>query len=183
MNAFKSLTIPIILASSLVCNVYAGAPAYISTYLISSADSGILGFFRTIYYLLMIALILAAAYYVTKFLARRSHKQHKTRSLKLIESMSLGVDRNLHIVKAGNQYFLIGSASKNIVLLSELDREMLFSEQQGLDIDMETFNIDEYEDGVEGGLEGKDFDAYLSSVKGNLKKLKNMVRGKNGEEE
>lgn len=141
-------------------------------------ESGFYSFFKAIYYFVMFGLILAATYYVTKFLASRGLNQSKTKTMKLLETMPLGADKSLHLVKVGGQYYLIGSASKNLFLVSELDQEKLFSEQMQNSYNLNDIEIENYED----GLEGKDFGSYLGSMKGNLKKLKSMVRGNNGDE-
>lgn len=141
-------------------------------------ESGIYGFFKAIYYFVMFGLILAATYYVTKFLAGRGLNQSKTKTMKLMETMPLGADKSLHLVKVGGQYYLIGSASKNLFLVSEIDQEKLFAEQMNNTYELNDIEIENYED----SLEGKDFGSYLSSMKGNLKKLKSMVRGNNSDE-
>jgi flagellar protein FliO/FliZ len=178
MKALKYFIMPVVLFASLIGNVYAGTPAYIKSNAFSASGSGIEGFFRTIYYLIMFALILAATYYVTKFLARKGMVQNKSKFMKLMESMPLGVDKSLHVVKVGTQYFLLGSASKSMFMISELEQDKLFEEQLNNNVDISDFDYDSYENGVEG----KDFVTYLNSVKNNLHKLKSMVRGNNRDE-
>lgn len=178
MKALKYFIMPVVVFSSLIGNVYASTPAYIKLSAFSASSTGIENFFRTVYYLLMFALILAATYYVTKFLARKGMVQNKTKTMKLMESMPMGVDKSLHLVQVGTQYFLIGSAAKNMILISELDQDKLFENQLNDAINIGDFDYDTFEENIDG----KDFKTYLNSVKNNLHKLKSMVRGNNRDE-
>jgi flagellar protein FliO/FliZ len=178
MKALKYFIMPVIALSGLVSNVYAGSPAYIRYSAFSALGNGVESFFRTVYYLIMFALILAAAYYITRFIARKGMIQNKSKSMKLMESMPLGVDKSLHLVQVGTQYFLIGSASKSIVLISELDQDKLFEEQFNSAVNLNDFDYESFDESIEG----KNFRTYLSSVKNNLQKLKSMVRGKDRDE-
>lgn len=179
MKAFKYFTMSAVLISGVISDVYAGMPGYIKSYGINTPEGGIYNFFKAIYYIVMFALILAAAYYVTKFLAKKGMVQGKTKTMKVVESMPLGVDKSLHLIKVGTQYFLIGSASKNMFLISELDEEKLFQCQEG-----DILNLDEIEAaGYKEAIQAKDFKDYLSSVKQNVHKLKSIVRGSNDNEE
>lgn len=178
MKALKNFIMPVVIFESLIGNVYAGSPAYIKSIAFSASQNGIESFFRTVYYLFMFALILAATYFVTKFLARKGMGQSKAKYMKLMESMPLGVDKSLHLVKVGTQYFLLGSASKSMFKISELEQDKLFEEQLNNAVNINDFEYDSYDDSVEG----KDFSTYLNSVKNNLHKLKSMVRGNNRDE-
>lgn len=171
MKAFRYCAIPVGFAAALTSNVYANTSDYLRPFGFYVLQSGIYSFFKTVYYLIMFALILAAAYYVTKFLARKGIVQGKTKTMKVIESMPLGIDKSLHIVKVGAQFFLIGSASKNMFMISALDADKLFQNQENEELD-----LDEIE-GYEDSTRAKDFGTYLSSAKQSLNKLKSMVRG------
>lgn len=178
MKAFRYLILPVVLVSSLISQVYASSPTYINSFALNTPESGIKSFFRGVYYIIMFALILVAAYYVTKFLAKKGMAQSKSKSMKLVESMPLGADKSLHIVKVGAQYFLIGSAAKNMFMMSELNEDKLMLGYEDDSFNLNGIEIESYED----GFEAKDFSSYLDSMKKNLTKLKSMVRGKNDNE-
>jgi len=178
MKALKYVAMPVVLILSLIGNVYAGSPAYVESLSFNALGNGIENFFKTIYYIIMFGLILAATYYVTKFLARKGMVQNKTKTMKLMESMPLGVDKSLHLVKVGTQYFLIGSASKSMFMISELNQENLFEEQLGSTVTVNEFDYESYDESIEGA----DFSTYLNSMKNNLYKLKSMVRGNKSDE-
>jgi flagellar protein FliO/FliZ len=178
MKALKYIIVPVVVFSGLIGSVYAGTPAYIRSSVFSALGDSVESFFRTIYYLFMFALILAAAYYITKFLARKGMAQNKSKTMKLMESMPLGADRSIHLIQVGTQYFLIGCASKGMILISELDQDKLFEEQPNSAININDFNYESFDE----GFKGKDFGTQINSVKNNLKKLKSMVRGNNDDE-
>jgi flagellar protein FliO/FliZ len=178
MKALKYFIMPVVVISGLIGNVYASTPAYIRFSLFSALGDGVESFFKTIYYLFMFALILAAAYYITKFLARKGLAQNKSKTMKLMESMPLGADRSLHLIQVGTQYFLIGCASKGMILISELDQDKLFEVQLNSAINFNDFDYESFDQDIKG----KDFGTHFNSVKNNLQKLKSMVRGNNGDE-
>ena len=178
MKALKYFIMPAAVLTSLIGNVFAGTPAYIRSSSFSAMGTGVESFFKTIYYLIMFGLILALAYYVTKFLARKGIAQNKTKTMKLMESMPLGVDKSLHLVQVGTQYFLIGSASKGMVLISELDQDKLFEEQLNSAINLNDFDYESFDESIKGN----NFSKYLNSVKSSLHRLKSMVRGNKGDE-
>lgn len=178
MKALKYYIMPVIVLPSLIGNVYASTSASIRFSAFSALGSGVENFSKTIYYLFMFALILATAYYITKFIARKGLTQSKTKTMKLMESMPLGVDKSLHLVQVGAQYFLIGCASKSMVLISELDQEMLFEEELKSAVNINDFDYDSFNK----NMVGKDFRTYLNLFKNFMQKIKSRVRGNNRNE-
>jgi flagellar biosynthetic protein FliO len=178
MKALKHFIIPVVLLLALTSTVYASAPAYLISASPNASNSGFYSFFRAVYYIVMFGLILAAAYYASKFLSQKALGRGSAKNMKLVESMPLGADKHLHLIRVGEQYFLIGSASKSLFMMSEVEKEKLFAEQQTGELSLEGYEIENYED----NLSSKDFNAGLGSVKYNLKKLKSMVRGSNRDE-
>lgn len=177
MRALKYFIMPVIVLPMLIGNVYASSSAYIRFSAFSALGNGVESFFKAIYYLVMFTLILTAAYFITKFIARKGLAQGKSKTMKLMESMPLGVDKSLHLVQVGSQYFLIGSASKSMVLISELDQEMLFEEALKSAVNINDFDYDSFDENVQGS----DFNSYLNLFKDQMQKIKSKVRGNNNE--
>jgi flagellar protein FliO/FliZ len=177
VRALKYFIMPVIVLPILIGNVYASSSAYIRFSAFSASGNGVESFFKAIYYLFMFALILAAAYFLTKFIARKGLTQGKSKTMKLMESMPLGVDKSLHLVQVGSQYFLIGTASKSMVLISELDQEMLFEEQLKGAVNINDFDYDSFEENVQAN----DFRTYLNLFKNHMQKMKSRVRGNDNE--
>jgi flagellar biosynthetic protein FliO len=80
-------------------------------------------FYGIFYFLFMSAVILGAAYFVTRYLARRGFNPVANKNLKVIETVPLGIDKSLLLVKVGEQYLLLGSSQKNITLLAAIERK------------------------------------------------------------
>lgn len=72
--------------------------------------------------LIGIAAILYLAYIATKLLGRRMNiRPGGSRRLQIIDSVSVGKDKSVMIVKAGERTFLVGAAQGGVSLISELD--------------------------------------------------------------
>jgi len=117
-----------------------------------------------LYFLFMSAVILAVAYYVTRFLSKRGLKNPGNKNLKIVEAAYLGFDKSILLVKVGEQYLLLGSTQKSITLLSEVDPEKLaIGDDESIEAYMSSFR-------------GED-KTGMNSIKNNLNKLKSIVRG------
>jgi flagellar protein FliO/FliZ len=138
---------------------------------VMTVGSTIYGIF---YFVFMSAVILGAAYYTTKFLARKGLNPANNKNLKIIETASLGIDKSLLLVKVGEQYLLLGSTQKSITLLTAVEQGKLTlnnaSEVYG---NIAGENIEAYMD----KLEDRSENGNSSSIKHNLNKLKSIVRG------
>ena len=79
--------------------------------------------------LIVFAAMLFLAYVTTRYIAGKAGSAMKGRYLSIVESLSIGPDKQLHIVKAGGQYILIASAGKSIEYLASLSMEEVIGEQ------------------------------------------------------
>lgn len=141
-----------------------------------NALNAAMGFGSTIYgilyFLFMSAVILGAAYFATKYLARRGLNRSGNKNLKIIESVSLGIDRSLLLVKVGEQYLLLGSTQKNITMLSEIDSEKLSTTTfKDVYSKIESVNTENYMDTMHNEAQG------VNTIKHSLNRLKSIVRG------
>jgi len=127
-----------------------------------------------LYFVFMSAVILSAAYFATKYIARKGLNRAHNKNLRVVETVPLGIDKTLLLVKIGEQYLLLGSTQKRITLLTEVKKEKLnivntteiYSNSDG---EIIKSYIDELED--------EDGNAGMNSIKHSLKKLKSIVRG------
>lgn len=70
--------------------------------------------------------ILYLAYITTKYIGKRYSLSGKsTRSLKIMETIGLGKDSQLAVVKIGEKYLLVGVTPQNVSLVRELDESDL----------------------------------------------------------
>lgn len=76
--------------------------------------------FEVILFLLGFGAILFLTYVTTRYLAGKSSKAMKGRYLNIVETISLGTDKRIHLVKAGEKHILVASTSKSIEFLTEL---------------------------------------------------------------
>lgn len=126
------------------------------------------------YFLFMSAVILAAAYFVTKYLSTKSFSQVRNKNLKIVETAALGFDKSLLLVRVGEQYLLLGSTQKNISLLAVIEQEKLIignKSETYANLDDESF------ESYMKNLQGENEKPGMNTIKNNLKKLKSIVRG------
>lgn len=77
--------------------------------------------------ILIFIFILILAFYTTKFVGTSKSKMMSKGNIKFIETTSVGLNQ-MHIIKVGNQYFLISSSKDGIRMLSELSGEDLITQ-------------------------------------------------------
>lgn len=76
--------------------------------------------FEVMLFLLGFGAILFLTYVTTRYLAGKSNKAMKGKHLNIVETISLGADKRIHLVKAGEKHILVASTSKSIEYLTEL---------------------------------------------------------------
>ena len=81
-------------------------------------------FFEMLGLLLVFGAILLLCYYTTKFIGRRMSGRTSNKNMKIVETLSLGLDRCLYLILVGNKYFLFFSSKKGLELVSEVDAEI-----------------------------------------------------------
>ena len=87
-------------------------------------------YWQLAFYLLCFAVVLFLAYKLTRWLGgkiggRSSHY------LGLVETLYMGPNRSLHLVRVGKQLFLVASAERSLTLLTEItDLELLMKLQE-----------------------------------------------------
>ena len=71
--------------------------------------------------ILVLALILAGAYFTTKFISTKSIGFIQGKYLRVKERIFLGRDKQVVLLQAGSRFFLIGVANQTISLLATLE--------------------------------------------------------------
>ena len=127
-----------------------------------------------LYFLFMSAFILGAAYYATKYLARKGLNPAKNKNLKIVETIPLGIEKSLLLVKVGEQYLLLGSTQKGITMLTAVEPgKLTLSNTNEAYNNLDGESIESYMDKLQYGNESEG----MNSIKHNLDKLKSIVRG------
>ncbi len=82
-------------------------------------------FFEMLGLLFAFGLILLLCYYTTKFIGNKMTGGTKNKNMKIMETLSLGLDRCLYLILVGNKYFLFLSSKKGLELVSEINTEVI----------------------------------------------------------
>ncbi|MDP4094795.1 MAG: flagellar biosynthetic protein FliO [Bacillota bacterium] len=124
---------------------------------------------QTLYIVLAFGAILFLVYITTKYLGGRAKKTMKGQYVNIVETVNLGMDKQIHLVKAGDQFVLIASAGKSITYLTniKLDSDEI---EEALDKNSSTFDFK--------GL----FEKYLKNFK-NKKNEKTAPNKENNDSE
>lgn len=94
-------------------------------------------FIKLISYSFVFLIILAAAYFTTRYVGKKSAAVLGGRNIQIIEKVVLGLDKTLFIVKVGEHYYLLAAGKQNIVLLTEVSKEEIKLSQKeahGMDV-------------------------------------------------
>lgn len=83
---------------------------------------------QIILYFVLCTVVVLLAYYTTYLYAGNAKKYNKCKYLSIVDSLRLGPDKTLHIVKAGNEYVLISVCGKNLVFLATLDEKAFLNQ-------------------------------------------------------
>lgn len=126
----------------------------------------VLGLFS---FFIFFAAILFLAYVSTKFLGTKMSRGMRGRHLKIVETITLGFDRQIYLMKVGEQLLLVASSNKNIHFLTTLDSNLVTLTEEDLkQIDKEQ----------QMGMDNV-FKNYLEMFKGLYKKNEDTVSEEN----
>jgi flagellar biogenesis protein FliO len=67
--------------------------------------------------------ILFLTYVTTRYIAQKQNKTMRGKNISVMETVMLGPDKKLHLVKAGNSYVLIASTSKSVEFMSTVEMD------------------------------------------------------------
>lgn len=70
-------------------------------------------------------LILAATYYVTKWIAKSGAVQPYSKNIRVVETFRIAQNKYIQIIQLGNRYYAVGITKENITFLTALDEEQL----------------------------------------------------------
>ena len=82
-------------------------------------------FVEVIGLLAVFALVLLLSYFTTKFIGKKYSGGNRNRTMKVIETLPLGLDRSLYLILVGKKCFLLYSSKKGLELVSEIEMEGL----------------------------------------------------------
>ena len=106
--------------------------------------TGMIGSLAQIFGMLVaFAVIVAAAYFVSKYFGKYAVKARENSNIKVVETSRVTADKYLQIVEVGGRYFLIGITKTNISLISEVDGDRI---KANLPVETERFSFKEFLD-------------------------------------
>ena len=75
--------------------------------------------------ILILGCVCFLAYVMTKFVGKRSMNIMKSRYMKVVDSLSMGFDRTIYLVRVGQQYVLMYSSTKGFEFICNIDSNMV----------------------------------------------------------
>ena len=88
------------------------------------------GIGSSILMIVLLLLVMLGAYFTTKFLSVKTKRLTKGKFLDIKDRLYVGRDKNILLVEAGDQYFLVGVTNQTITLIGTLKKEELSSIEQ-----------------------------------------------------
>lgn len=85
--------------------------------------------FKAFVYLVGFGAILFLTYITTKFIGSRANKVTKGKYISTVDSVTLGLNKQLHLIKVGEQFVLIASSGKNIEFLTNVSLDNFEAEK------------------------------------------------------
>ncbi|MDP4179473.1 MAG: flagellar biosynthetic protein FliO [Bacillota bacterium] len=76
--------------------------------------------FKAFVYLIGFGSILFLTYITTKFIGTKVSKVSKGKHISVIDTVTLGMNKQLYLVKAGNEFILMASSGKNLEFIKEI---------------------------------------------------------------
>ena len=86
------------------------------------------GIFQGLIFVIIFGSLLFVAYVVTRYVGNKTSKVMKGKHISIVETVSLGLDKQLYLLKAGEQFILISSCGKHIEFLTTVKLDSFESE-------------------------------------------------------
>ncbi len=84
-------------------------------------------------FIIAFAFVIGAAWFSTRIISGKMNSVMKGRYLSIIESISLGTDKRIVLIRAGSKYLLLSLAGKNLQMLCEIDIDEAGTEERSKD--------------------------------------------------
>ncbi len=80
---------------------------------------------RLITFIFLFLIVIGGAYFTTKYISGKNRSFMQQKNLKVIERISLGVDKSIYLINLENQYYLLTTTKNNIGLIDKFDKESI----------------------------------------------------------
>ncbi len=91
---------------------------------------GVMDYLKVILLLIGFFSLLFLTYVTTRYIGNKQNKAMKGKNISVVETVALGMDKRLHLVKVGKQYMMIATTSKAVEFLSTVTLEEPSPEEQ-----------------------------------------------------
>ena len=126
--------------------------------------------------ILILGCVCFLAYVMTKFVGKRSMNIMKSRYMKVVDSLSMGFDRTIYLVRVGQQYVLMYSSTKGFEFICNIDSNMV-NENITNDTNSNENSFSKYFDFFKPG-KTEEYKKEDNSVNKNIEKLRDLFNNK-----
>jgi len=114
-----------------------------------------LGPFEVLLYIIALAAVLFLTWVGTRFIAGKASKTMRGKHIEIIETVALGADKKLHLIKAGDAHYLIATASKQVQLIDKIDLRAEDPGEAGAETAANVFDFKSFFDKYVGKYTGR----------------------------
>lgn len=98
----------------------------------SWSTSSIFDMIAQLFFILVVFVgVIFLAVYVTKWMGKAKYTGRGTKNLQIVDSLGIGFQNGIHLVKAGKKYVLLGITKDRITFLCELTQDDIEEAQTG----------------------------------------------------
>jgi len=141
------------------------------------------GVFEILFILIVFICILFLAYIVTRFVANRAVGRLRSRHMEVVDTLAIGGDSQLMVVKIGGEYLLISKSQKLLTFLTKLEltpEELEEAAAQPAGFAENFRTVLEGKLGLPPKRQLKNSQAYGESFRDNIDKIKNYSDTREG---
>ncbi|MCT4606733.1 MAG: flagellar biosynthetic protein FliO [Marinisporobacter sp.] len=133
--------------------------------------------------LFVFCFVIIAAYYVTRLIAKNGTVLTKGKNMKVIEKISLGVDKSIYFIGVGKFYYILAISKQNIELIDKIREEDIDMISQNrkhekMDNKFDTL-LDQclYEDDIFLKEQPGKFEGSTDTMMNKIKEMKRRIQG------
>ncbi len=83
------------------------------------------GLGSTVMPIILMVLVIVAAYYATRFVSTKTQRINKGKCLHIIDRMMIGKDKQILLLEAGDTVYLVGVSGQNMTSIGSMQKEQL----------------------------------------------------------
>ena len=120
--------------------------------------------------------VIFLAYVMTKFIGKKSTGLMKSKYMKVIDSLSLGFDKNIYLIQVGEQYVLMNSSVKGFEFICNVERDLIAPTISNTPVQEKNNNFSKYFDFFRTSSEPQKTNE--NHVNENMQRLKDLFNNK-----